>query len=72
MNQIARMYQKEELIQKAKDIDLALSRAPPFLDVHDLSYEQLITLKDKVNAVLEEGFSYLAAEQMVENDAPWG
>ena len=72
MNEISRMYQKEELLQKSKDLDLALSRAPPFLEVHELSYEQLLMLKEKVNALLRDKFSYVAGEQMIENDAPWG
>jgi len=65
------MYQKAELIQKKNEIDQAMTRTPPFYEVHELSYEQLETLMENVNRCLGK-FSPILAEPMVENDAPWG
>lgn len=70
MNEVSRMYQKAELVQKKKEIDQAMSRTPPFYEVHELSYDQLEKLMENVSKGLSK-FSPILPERTVENDAPW-
>ncbi|GAB7343141.1 hypothetical protein MBLNU457_1216t1 [Dothideomycetes sp. NU457] len=71
MNEVSRMYQKAELVQKKKEIDQAMSRTPPFYEVHELSYEQLEKLMENVKKGLSK-FSPIMPEPMAGNDATSG
>jgi len=71
MNEVQRMYTVDSLKNMKEKIEIGISRCPPFTGLHELEYEQLQKLVDKVDAALLKMDPAAMKKDVVEELVTW-